>query len=303
MELEEQPKSDSPYWKLKHRAFTWVKHNYTADDLSFLNNFTCQYICYGKEVCPTTNRPHLQGYVYFTNAKMYGTLRRLLFFSWIMPSRGSPLSNEKYTSKDCIWYERGIKPQDPRAQGEPEKDKWAEARALAKIGDFDNINDRIYLAYKRTLHEIYEENKKVKISHVIIDLYPWQQQALETLLAEPDPRKIIWYWDEPGEKGKTAFAHYMVHHHGALLLEDGEKKDIAYKIKGEPKIVIFDYTKTFERKVSYSVLESIKNGVISSDKYQSQMKFFPKPHVLVLANFPPNKTAMGQNRFDVIHLI
>ena len=53
------------------RAWVYTVQNYFAsvDPLAPLPTLqtNMRYLCYGREVCPDTGTPHLQGYVYFFN--------------------------------------------------------------------------------------------------------------------------------------------------------------------------------------------------------------------------------------------
>jgi len=47
--------------RARRHCFTW--YNYTAEDLERCKGIICDYITFGFEICPTTMKPHLQGYV------------------------------------------------------------------------------------------------------------------------------------------------------------------------------------------------------------------------------------------------
>lgn len=60
-----------------------------------------KYLCFGYEICPKTNRKHLQGYIYFQNQVMFNTLKKkiLLEGTHIEFAYGNPIQNKIYCSK------------------------------------------------------------------------------------------------------------------------------------------------------------------------------------------------------------
>ena len=50
--------------------------------------------------------------------------------------------------------------------------------------------------------------------------------------------------------------------------------------------------------MNYEVLESIKNGVLFSSKYDFKVKEFQVPHFIVLANFAPDESKLFYDRWD-----
>lgn len=65
------------------------------------------YLVYGREVCPDTNRPHLQGYVEFHNRKVLKTVKRIHKTAHWEPRRGSAHEASEYCKKDKVFVELG----------------------------------------------------------------------------------------------------------------------------------------------------------------------------------------------------
>lgn len=136
--------------------------------------------------------------------------------------------------------------------------------------------------------------------NVIKELLPWQKNLEDELLMEnTNDRKIIWYYNLIGGMGKSSFAKYMAVKHKACVLQTGAKKDMAFMLPDNPKIVIFDFARTIEGHVNFDAIECVKNGMIMSAKYESRMKIFDSPHVVIFANFPPEKNSMSLDRWDI----
>ena len=123
--------------------------------------------------------------------------------------------------------------------------------------------------------------------------------------AESDPRKIMWYWDQSGNTGKSFMANYLGLLHGATILTGGKYPDMAYIYAQKPtNIVIFDLSRTTEDYMTaiYSMSEHLKNGRIVSTKYESKTIWTGNPHVIVFANFKPDPNKWSTDRYDVIQL-
>lgn len=85
------------------RAILWTLYNYEPylqQLREFAKNDT-QYTCFGYELCPTTQRPHLQGYSYFTNPRSYPNKHFRNTFKGIHDAipMGSPKQNRDYCLK------------------------------------------------------------------------------------------------------------------------------------------------------------------------------------------------------------
>lgn len=138
---------------------------------------------------------------------------------------------------------------------------------------------------------------------VIIDeLRDWQKKVIELIKKEPDPRKIHWYYDEEGGKGKTTLSKYLIYNYNASYVRNAKTADIAYSLKDNPKVVIFDLSRSNEDRINYGAIESVKDGLIFSSKYESKLKIFNSPHVIVFANTEPNLSKLSNDRWDIIEL-
>lgn len=130
----------------------------------------------------------------------------------------------------------------------------------------------------------------------------WQQEILEIFRTEPDERKVHWYWSVGGGVGKSSFVKYCAVKHKAIFIDEGKKSDIMNVlinsgINQDLRPVIFDLPRANGNKVSYKSIESIKNGMIYSGKYEGGQMYFNSPHVVVFANEPPdlnNKLSMDR---------
>lgn len=54
--------------------------------------------------------------------------------------------------------------------------------------------------------------------------------------------------------------------------------------------------------VNYQVIESIKNGQYLNTKYDSAMRIFPIPHLIVFANWYPQEGKLSEDRIQIVDL-
>jgi len=133
--------------------------------------------------------------------------------------------------------------------------------------------------------------------------YQWQRELVEEIATKPHPRRITWYYDAIGGSGKTAVCKFLVTKSPCTLFFSGGRfTDISYQIIRcgfAPKLVLINLPRTSEGKLSYGALEAIKDGLISSGKYEGGFRTFPPPHVVIMANFRPDEGALSLDRWDL----
>lgn len=131
----------------------------------------------------------------------------------------------------------------------------------------------------------------------------WQQEIIELINTEPDDRAVFWFWSEAGGIGKSQFAKYLVAKHNCLFFEEGKKSDIMHLIFEAPEDklerIIIDVPRDNGNNVSYKAIESIKNGMIYSSKYEGGYKLFNAPHIIVFANEPPQEYRLSSDRWHI----
>jgi len=170
----------------------------------------------------------------------------------------------------------------------------------AKGSKIDNIN---YCSKEKTAFSIGMP-KPIK---VIDTLRGWQADIEKITLSEPDERKIYWYWEDVGGVGKSVFAKYMVVKHKSLFCSGGKYSDIMNLVFNQDmentRTVIFDIPRSHQGRISYASLESIKNGMVCNTKYETGVKLFNSPHVIIFANYPPeDPDSLSQDRWVIRQL-
>lgn len=142
---------------------------------------------------------------------------------------------------------------------------------------------------------------------ILEKLYDWQQKIVDIYETEPDDRCVYWFWEDEGNIGKSAFIKYMIVKYGILFCSGGKYTDIMNLVFNQDmnncKAVMFNIPRAHEGHISYSSLESIKDGMVCNTKYETGVKVFNSPHLFIFANFPPDKEEMlSKDRWKIIEL-
>lgn len=70
----------------------------------------------------------------------------------------------------------------------------------------------------------------------------------------------------------------------------------------ECECVIFDIPRNQGNNVSYSAIESIKNGLICNTKYETGTKVFNSPKIMVFSNMAPDLESLSEDRWKIRNL-
>lgn len=173
----------------------------------------------------------------------------------------------------------------------------------------DDENKRDYCAKSESHDGLFRINWGFPTPIKIIDsLYPFQQKILDIFQTAPDDRVINWFWEEDGNIGKSSFVKYMVVKHGCQFCDGGKKADLVNLVFNTDmdncRAIIWDIPRSAKGHISYSTLESIKNGLICNTKYETGVKAFNSPHIFVFANFPPDDTTqLSADRWNIKEII
>lgn len=107
----------------------------------------------GKEIAPTTNTPHLQGYVKFTTKLRLTQVKKIFPTAHWEGAKGSDEDNFKYCTKGEDWFEIGTRPKFQH-NGDREKERWTESLNAAKAGDWDAVHPQIMVQNFGNLQKI-----------------------------------------------------------------------------------------------------------------------------------------------------
>lgn len=134
--------------------------------------------------------------------------------------------------------------------------------------------------------------------------YGWQLQVIDIIKNKPDKRTIHWFWEPNGNIGKTQLCKYLCIKHNALILT-GKSTDMFHLLAKHPnkrKLILCNISRENYNYVNYSAIESIKDGLVCSGKYDGAQLIFNSPHVIIFANSEPRYETMSQDRWHVIKI-
>lgn len=147
---------------------------------------------------------------------------------------------------------------------------------------------------------------------IISELRPWQQSIVDMVALVPDERTVHWVYDKEGCMGKTVFSKYLYAKQNAIIATGGAAKDIACLLAGlvksmpgkpgrdlnEQTTFIFNFPRSTEG-VSWKAIEMVKDGLVTSPKYESSTLVFNCPHVICFSNELPEMTKLSADRWNV----
>lgn len=176
--------------KKRYRGYTFTCNNYNNEDEERIQSLKYKYLIYGYEIGEKENTPHLQGFIYFKDAKTVSSTRSLLkgcdvriakyeidkkykISAAINYCKKGEQSHEEWSKLGCKGpnygknykgYEDGIKPLTQKEKGERGDDFWREERKLISEGRLDEVDDKLYITNIRNIKTIYrdEQSKKIK---------------------------------------------------------------------------------------------------------------------------------------------
>ena len=261
------------YKPAKHHIVTIF--NYTPEEIKFLcskNEELCENTVledwiFEKELCPTTNKPHLQ-----CAFKFYDKKRINQYYGKQFEGKWSVRVMAKHAKwEDQLWY-------------------------CSK--DARDLQDDSLL---------FSRSYKVPVQLKILkeeQLYSWQKSFIEKTFEPVDDRTINILIDPKTCNGKTQIMKYCAKKYKYIFFEEAEKADIAFSLVSKKKkgidlnrkqTFIFDIAKGQTKKLDISILEKLKDGAIFSSKYECDELLYNSPHIWVFCNEKPNGDYSREN--------
>lgn len=289
----------------KSKNWCFTINNYTEETellLSGLKN-SVVYLIFGREV-GDQGTPHLQGFVSYPSRKTLSAVTRSLGGAHCSIAKHITASI-RYCKKDGDFVEFGEPPQDYR-QGKRTDLEDFKDDVKGGITDWATLmeeHSNVIARYHKFASEyvrLHSHEPEVK-THVY---RVWQRDLYNTLSEDPDDRTIIFIVDIIGNSGKSWFmAHYHSLHKDTQILLPGKKADMALALREDLRVLFVDAPRSKQGDfIQYDFLEEVKNGRIFSSKYDSRMKTFPVPHVVVAMNEFPKMDMLSEDRYKIIEI-
>lgn len=325
----------------KHH-FAWTLHDPSDEQIMKIKESVGKrgitYICFGRETCPTTGRPHLQGYLQ-SNQKEYARFKKQfdaneLHIERALAASGpsetellgefsKPYTAIGYCMKDGDFWEAGTKIEFKEMKGQGHRTDLETVQSAVERGeDYQKIcqdNFRTAAKYHRFIKEqvqMRDEAKNFasfKEEYASSTLLPWQKYIQDIVVDTPHKRNIYWIWESQGNMGKSWITNYLAALHGATIMTAGEKKRLTFIwINQLSRIAIFDLSRTNASSTTfdptkhlngiYSLAEDLKNGRVINTFQEPKTVFFKIPHVIFFTNFEPDYNKWSDDRYSVIHI-
>lgn len=306
------------------RAYIFTHNNYTDETIEKLSKCVgkagIKYIMWGREEAPTTGTPHLQGYMQSTEKMKERIFKATGLF--VQPARGTYEENVTYCTKEGKLEEFGKPDKEHKGhKGQGARSDLAGVkRAIADGWTYEEICEthfeeaakfNRFIREQVTIAATKKELASLRAQYESASLRGWQRALAEVVAEAPNPRKIHWIWESKGNTGKSWMTKYLAAMHQACIMTVGKKADMAYLYSKNPsKVVVFDLSRTMAPSEgnehyldgAYSLAEDLKNGLVTSYKYDSASVLTTGCHVIFFANFPPDMTKWSSDRYFITEL-
>lgn len=296
---------------LQKTRWCFTLNNPTNEEISALNlkasDFT--YLVYGKET-GDSGTPHLQGFVIFPRSVRLATAKRSISNRChVEAARGTSKQASDYCKKDGDFEEFGTLPgeqQGKRTDWDRYRD-WVESLGrLPTKREIIRYNPSLFARYSSRCLEI--ANAFLPPVGLTGDEQPrfgWQSRLVGRIESEPNRRSIDFVVDPAGNSGKSWICRYALSKwpDKVQVLRIGKRDDLAYSIDETKSIFLFDVPREQMQFLQYSVMESLKDQMIYSPKYESSFKILRHvPYVAVFSNEQPDMNKLTADRYHIINV-
>ncbi|AXQ65795.1 MAG: putative viral replication protein [Cressdnaviricota sp.] len=289
--------------RAKHWCFT--TNNYNEEHVLRLRSLyeedKVNYICFGKEI-GEQGTPHLQGYASFEKQSRFNSVKKLIPDSHLSVAKGSAAQNRIYCSKEGDFTELGDIPSSQGKRNDLEEFKTAVKEGTRNKRILIEDYTEVFAKYPRFVQEyltLTQPEPPVE-EH---PLHTWQTILDTKLKLAPNDREIVFVVDKTGGNGKTWFAkQWVTKDEKSQYMEMGKKADMAYALNPEITTLFVNCTRQQVEFLNYSFLESVKDGMVFSTKYESGIKKMQKCHVVVMMNQDPDMEKLSMDRYKIIEI-
>lgn len=288
----------------------FTHNNYEDEDVETWKGIPCKYLVFGFERASTGTR-HLQGFIVLNRSKRSSFL--LSRFPdgrkpYICPARGTNAQAAAYCKKDSDFFESGEVPPEERSRtdlrGYLEElfDYQKERGRPITDQECCRVNPELSLRYPR-LGSVVRAQYEPPAVEEDLELKEWQAALESKLNADPDDRSVTFVVDPAGNNGKSWFQRYYYLKNSARvqLLQVSKSENIAHALDTSKTCFLFNVERGGMEYLSYNILERLKDKMVFSGKYNSEMKvWYSNVHVIVFCNEQPDYTKMTFDRYQTI---
>lgn len=139
------------------KRWCFTLNNPTADSHVALQCLPYEFLCFGKELAPSTGTPHLQGYIIMKSNQRMSAMIKKIPGAHLEAAKGTTEQNVAYCMKEGTYSEYGVRPKTPQEKGAMNAERFKDAFEAAKEGRLDDIPHDIRLRYYGTLKTIMKD--------------------------------------------------------------------------------------------------------------------------------------------------
>jgi len=223
---------------MRSRGWCFTVNNWTDDDLAYLMDqelLQYRYLVIGFEIGEKEGTPHLQGYVYYDNARWTKAIRKM-YSPWHVEDQKGPTSKAiQYCIEDCDndFYEQGRKP-DPTVVDKAKIDEvmanpWSNFHLFNMYRkSYEYLQTIAKKQHHRILRILPEEQKYNFQGSVTYYPSEWTGEEVYVFYPGYQPEWLDdWLHGWP-RKERVGYEYKTIDPHMVILLYSGGKTDKDY---------------------------------------------------------------------------